>query len=198
MARCERHLVDLADVPSAHDDAARVGIGADQVERALNLIDVPAVARRPSAPLCAVHRSEITVLVRPLVPDRDVVLPQIFDVGVAFQEPQKLVDDRAQVQLLRREHREPGIEIEAHLIAEDAERARAGAIVLARAVVADRSEQIQDTASSLPTAATAEPLGGLARHRRSVALLARLPPMREQPQDHARDHHRDGQHHAPS
>src|SRR5690606_31025768 len=107
--------------------------------RALDLIDLAAVGRAPLAPLRAVDRAEIAVLVGPFVPDRDAVAAQILDVRVACEKPQELVNDRAQMQLLRREQRETFREIEPHLMTEHAERACAGAIVLARAALADRS-----------------------------------------------------------
>jgi hypothetical protein len=47
------------------------------------------------------------------------------------------VDDRAQVQLLRRDHREAVAQIEAHLMAEDGDGPRSGSIVLADALVHD-------------------------------------------------------------
>src|SRR5688572_30679705 len=118
MTRRQGHLVELTDVPGVYDDAARVRLATDQVERALDLIDVPAVRRAPGPPLRAVDRAELAVVVGPFVPDRDVVVAQILDVRVAFEEPQKLVNDRAQMKLLRREHGEARDEVEAHLIAE--------------------------------------------------------------------------------
>ena len=60
-----------------------------------------------------------------------------------LQEPQKLVDDGAQVQLLGGHQRKAGCEIEAHLIAEYAQGAGAGAVVLARAVLADVAQKIE-------------------------------------------------------
>ena len=45
--------------------------------------------------LIAVVLADGAVRVRPLVPDGDVVLVQIGDVGVALQEPQQFMDDGA-------------------------------------------------------------------------------------------------------
>ena len=47
---------------------------------------------------------------------------QIAGVGVAGQEPQKLVDDRLHVQLLGGDERKPVGQIEAHLVPEDGQR----------------------------------------------------------------------------
>src|SRR5690606_31625529 len=105
--------------------------------------DLAAVGGAPSTPLRAVDRAEIAVLVGPLVPDRHAVPVQIIDVRVAGEKPQKLVDDRAQMQLLRRHEREAFGKIEAHLITEDAERARPGAVALLSAALADRAQQVE-------------------------------------------------------
>src|SRR3546814_2261942 len=79
------------------------------------LVDMPAVRRRPGTPLGAIDGTEIDVRVRPFVPDANAVLLQIPDVRVALQEPQQLVDDRLDVQLLGREQRETLGQVEAHL-----------------------------------------------------------------------------------
>ena len=56
--------------------------------------------------MLAVDRAEIAALVGPFVPNAHAVLVEILDVGVAGQEPEQLVDDRFQVQLLGGEQRE--------------------------------------------------------------------------------------------
>ena len=89
--------------------------------------------------MLAVDRAEIAVLVGPFVPDGDTVLVEIFDVGVAAQEPEQFVDDRFQVQLLGGEQRKALGKIEAHLMAEDREGADAGAVALLHAVASTRS-----------------------------------------------------------
>ena len=50
-----------------------------------------------------VDRPEIPILIGPLVPYRDLVVVQVLDIGVALDEPQQLVDDRAQMQFLGRQ-----------------------------------------------------------------------------------------------
>src|SRR5438270_489314 len=94
------------------------------------------------APLVAVHRAELAVLVGPLVPDRHAALLQPAHVGVAAQEPQQLVDDRLQVQL-GGEQREAVLEREAHLAAEHRERASPGAVRLARAALEQLFQQVE-------------------------------------------------------
>src|SRR5690349_5735898 len=109
----QRHLVELGDVPRIHENAARVRVAAQQIDRTADLIDGFAVRSRPRAPLLTVDGTELAALVGPLVPDRNAVLVEIADVGVASQEPQELVDDRAQVQLLRRHERKALAQVEA-------------------------------------------------------------------------------------
>ena len=66
---------------------------------------------------------------------RDAALLQPAHVGVAAQEPEQLVEDRLEVQLLGGEQREAVAEVEAQLPAEHRERAGAGAVGLARAAL---------------------------------------------------------------
>src|SRR6185437_1235258 len=113
-----------------------------------------AVGRGPAAPLLAVHRAEVAVLIGPLVPDAHLVILEVTDVGIALQEPQQLVDDRAQVQLLGGDQREAVVEVEAHLPAEHAAGAGTGAVALLRAVFEHVREQVQVGLHALPSAAT--------------------------------------------
>ena len=137
VARGERHAVDLGRVPGADDLAAGGRVGVDLVDEARDLIDAAAVRPLPVAPLLAVDGAEIAILVRPFVPNADLVVLEIGDVGVALQEPQQFDDDRAQVQLLGGDEREAVGKVEAHLVAEDAQRADAGAVLLRHAFFQD-------------------------------------------------------------
>ncbi len=88
---------------------------------------VRAVRRRPGAPLLAVHRAEIAVARPPTRPRCVTPLSlQIFDVGVAGEEPEQLMHDRLQRQPLGGQHRKAGRKVEAHLVAEHRQRAGAG------------------------------------------------------------------------
>src|SRR5690606_18114298 len=64
-------------------------------------------------------------------------------VGRSGEKPDELMDDRSDMQLLRRDERKALREIETHLVAEHAERAGAGAVGLARAVVSDTAEKVE-------------------------------------------------------
>lgn len=58
------------------------------------------------APLAAVNRPQFALFVGPLVADGHPVFIQVADIRVAGKEPQKFMDDRAQVQPFRRYQRE--------------------------------------------------------------------------------------------
>ena len=133
----ERHLVYLRRVPRAHHQSARVGRLADALEQVRDLVDRAAVCCGPRAPLTAIDGAELAVLVGPLVPNGHVVVVQILDVGRPREEPEELVDDRSQMELLRRDEREPLRKVEAHLAAEERARARARAVGLVCAVFKD-------------------------------------------------------------
>src|SRR5262245_502590 len=90
----------------------------------------------------AIDRPEVAALVGPFVPDRDAVLVEIFDVGVAGQEPKQLVDDRLEMQLLGGDERKALGEIKAHLMPEHRQRAGAGAVTLLRTVGEDPLHQV--------------------------------------------------------
>src|SRR3989441_2150658 len=97
----------------------------------------------PVAPLVAVDRAELAVLVGPLVPDGNAALLQPLHVRIAAQEPQELVEDGLEVQLFRGEKRERRVELEAKLPAEDRLCAGAGAVGLARAALEHFREQVE-------------------------------------------------------
>ena len=129
----------------ARDDVAAASRGRVRicVDDLRDLVDVPAVGRRPGAPLVAVDGPEVAVGVGPLVPDRDAAVLQPLDVGVAAQEPQQLGEHRPGVHLLGGHEREALGEVEAHLVAEDAAGAGAGAVALLRPVVEDPLEEVE-------------------------------------------------------
>ena len=143
MAGRQRHLVDVGRVPGGDDQPARIRIALDHLDDMADLVDGLAVLRRPRAPLLAVDRPEVAALVGPFVPDAHAVLVEIFDVGVAGQEPEQLVDDRFEVQLLGGEQRKAVVELKAHLMAEHRERAGAGAVVLFHATAKDMFHQVE-------------------------------------------------------
>ena len=108
-----------------------------------DLVDMATIRRWPGAPLIAVNRAEIALLVGPLIPDRNTVFLEIGNIGIALQKPQQLIDDRAQMQLLGGQDRKALPQIEAHLIAENRARARSRAVAAIGAVVEHMLEKIE-------------------------------------------------------
>ena len=175
MARRQRHLVDVGDVPRRDDVPAGVGVRADRLDDLRDLVDLAAVGSRPRAPLVAVDRAEVAELVGPLVPDRDAALLEPAHVGVSAQEPEQLADDRAQVQPLGRDDGEALGEVEAHLVAEHAAGAGTRAVGLVDALRHDVVEQVEVLAHAR------EPTR---RHPRPPGHLPRMPPQPGVPPHH--------------
>src|SRR3989442_1075424 len=117
------------------------------------------------------REDEFAALVGPFVPDRDAALLEPFHVGVAAQEPQQLVDDGFEVQLFRRQEREALVQREAQLPAEQRERAGAGAVGLARAMVEHLRQQIEVVALAH---SVIEPTRSDALWKRSFGSLASI------------------------
>lgn len=143
MAGSQRHLVQLAHVPGGDDDATGIRVVLDVVHRLLDLVDDRPVSRRPGAPLGAVDRAKIAVLVGPLVPDTDTIFFQIGGIGVAVEEPEQLVNDGAQVALLGGHQREAFGQVEAHLMAEQGDGAGAGTVGLDGPLIQDLLHQVE-------------------------------------------------------
>ena len=136
MAGCERHFVDLTGVPGADDQAARVRVGLDLFNDAGNLVYGRTIRRRPGAPLHSVHRAQFAVFIGPLVPDGDSMVAQVAYVRFSLKKPQQFVDDGLEMQFLGGQRRERPAQVEAHLVAEDTQRAGAGAVRFRCALVA--------------------------------------------------------------
>ena len=92
MAGGQVHILNVGHVPSVDDDAAAVGVVFYGLDDLAYLVDVSALVVGPRAPLIAVYVSEVAIFVGPLVPYSDTIFLQVFYVGVAVEEPQKLVD----------------------------------------------------------------------------------------------------------
>ena len=138
----QRHLVELADVPGADHEAARLRVAAYLLHHAAHLVDGAAVGSGPRAPLGAVDRPEVAVGVGPGVPDVHVGLVERADVGLAAEEPQQLVDDRAQPQALGGQAGKALGEVEAHLVAEPAQDPGARAVAAPAAALEDHPDEV--------------------------------------------------------
>ncbi len=76
VARHERHLGQVGHIPSADDDAARIGVGFERVNHIADLVDVLAIRCRPATPLHTIHRTQVAVGAGPFVPNRAATLGQ--------------------------------------------------------------------------------------------------------------------------
>ena len=65
-----------------------IRIGFDHIHDLLNLIDLGSVWLWPMAPLVPVNWTEFTLVVSPLVPNRNSIFFQIGDIGFPFEEPE--------------------------------------------------------------------------------------------------------------
>ena len=108
----------------------------------IDLMNRPPVRRPPVAPLRDVDAAEVTLFIRPLVPDAHAVFVQPLHVRVAPEKPQQLVEDRFRVQLLGGQEREAVLQREACLCAEDGVSPRPGAIWLELALFQNEPEQL--------------------------------------------------------
>lgn len=132
MAGRQVHISQITDIPCADDDAARVRIVANHVDRLTDLIDRSAFVISPRTSLVTVDRPQITVRIRPFVPDAYAMLLQVTHIRIALQEPQQLVNDRFQMQSLGRKQRESLAQVESHLIPEYARCPRPCTVFLCR------------------------------------------------------------------
>ena len=143
MARGQGHLLDEGGIPGTHDVAPAVRVVLDSVDELYDLVGMASAGVGPGPPLVAVNGTEVAVLVGPLIPDADPILLEVGDVGVALQEPQELVDDAAQVQLLGRQDGKTLRQVETHLVAEQAEGTGSGPIGTLLPLVEELLQQVE-------------------------------------------------------
>jgi hypothetical protein len=136
MARRQGHLVDLADVPRRHDEAARVGVDSDPADHLVELVDRAPVGSLPLVPLLAVDRPRVRRYCSPIRPISSLRSLSGSECS-PFRNQKESVDDAFQVALFRRDKREPFLEVKAHLVAEYAQHARAGTVRFSRAALKD-------------------------------------------------------------
>ena len=90
----------------------------------------------------AIHGTQFPVRAGPFVPDGNPMLLQPVHVGVARNEPQKLIDDGLEVHFFGGQERETIGQIEAHLVAEHALGARPGAVFFHGSVFPDMLQKV--------------------------------------------------------
>src|SRR5579871_3154597 len=138
----KRHPGNVGGIPGSNDQAPGIRITPYLLHDPVDLVERFAVSEWPGPPLFSVNGAEFAILVGPFVPDAYPVLAQPAHVGFASQEPQKFVDDRLDVQLLGREQREAGGKIEAHLVTEHGDGARARAVALLDACLENSGQKV--------------------------------------------------------
>ena len=143
MAGGKVHVVEVGHVPCAHNDAARIGVVLDVVDRLRNLVDEAAVVARPRTPLIAVDVTQAAVGVGPFVPYAHAVLLKVGHIGVAAQEPQQFVDYRFEMELFGGEQGESVGEVESHLVAEHASGSGSGAVGFLDSVFEDVLQKVE-------------------------------------------------------
>jgi len=93
--------------------------------------------------LRAIDPAKIAVFVRPFVPDRYAVIIEPFDVRVAAQKPEQLVENGFRMNLFRGEQRKRIAQRTADLRAEQRISSRAGAVGFELSVFENVPEQIE-------------------------------------------------------
>src|SRR5215207_10417663 len=135
MARRKRHALDIGRVPGRHNEPAGIRIAPQGRDDQGELIDRRAVGRGPGSPLRSIDRTQIAIGIGPFIPDADAMFLKKGGVGIAADEPQKLIDDGTDVEALGGDDRKTGSKIESHLMAENRSGSGAGAVGLGRALI---------------------------------------------------------------
>ncbi len=137
------HLVQLSDVPCGNKMAAALGVLPDGAYDLVDLVDAGSVSLPPLGPLGTVNAAEIAGCIRPLIPDRDPVVVQVANIGVAFEEPEEFVDNGLGVNFFRGEEGEGLAEVETDLTPEDGIGADTGPVLPKLARLKDFPQQIK-------------------------------------------------------
>ena len=102
-----------------------------------------AIVVGPRAPLVAIDMPQIAIFIGPLIPYAHSVVLQIFNIGVACQEPQQLVYNRLQVQLFGCEQGETLLQVKTHLITKGTDSTRSGTVVFACTIVENVLQEVE-------------------------------------------------------
>ena len=142
VARRQGHFIDQSWIPCGHNQAARVGIFLDLFHHIGNLVDMATVGCGPAAPLVAVNRAQIAIFIRPFIPNGNVVVFQVFDVGIAFEKPKQLMNNRAQMQFFGSQQRKAFTQIKTHLVTKHGTRAGAGTVGFVDTIVENMAHKV--------------------------------------------------------
>ena len=100
------HVVKVCDVPRGNNVSPGVWVCFEKVHGSCDLVDEGSVVVFPGSPLGGVDRAEVTVFVRPFVPDVDVVVVEPCGISVACQEPEEFAYDTVEVDFFGGDKRE--------------------------------------------------------------------------------------------
>src|SRR3546814_15740857 len=73
--------------------SARIGVFAYLIEHLRYLVDVLAVGCGPGAPLHAIDRAQVALVIGPFVPDGNALLLKPAHIRIATQKPQQFYED---------------------------------------------------------------------------------------------------------
>ena len=146
------HLPDLVDAPS-------VGTGPTAPLIPVHMVQIAQAVTFDRQRLFPPHGIEkgfplqrqnpvtdtkfVVIAVSVVVPDMDPVIQQVFYIGIALQKPEQFVNHPFQENFLGGKQRKPSLQVETHLVAEDAARTGSGTVALHNAVLSDLTEQIE-------------------------------------------------------
>jgi len=130
-------------IPCSDEVAARFGFIPDLLDDLADLVYYPAVRGLPGPPLRAVHGAEVSFFIGPGIPYMDVIVLEVFDVGVTGEEPEEFADDAFEKDFSRGDEREAFRQVEAQLRAENAQGSGAGPVAALDALVEDSLKEIE-------------------------------------------------------
>nr|AIF08149.1 hypothetical protein [uncultured marine group II/III euryarchaeote KM3_27_D02] len=107
------------------------------------MVDYSPIRGLPCAPLFPVNGSEISVLIRPRVPDADIVLLEVANVGCARDKPEQFVDDTWPVNPLCGDRWKASSEVVSHLMSEDREGPSSSPIATLNTLAEDGLDEVQ-------------------------------------------------------
>src|SRR3546814_3192329 len=92
MAGRQGHIGYFGYVPGRYDQSARIGVFAYLIEHLRYLVDVLAVGCGPGAPLHAIDRAQVALVIGPFVPDGNALLLKPAHIRIATQKPQQFYE----------------------------------------------------------------------------------------------------------
>lgn len=135
MAGGQGHFSDFRDIPGGYYDSPAVRVVLNAVNSFGDLIYSLTICSRPTAPLVAVDRAQITFCISPFIPDAYPVLLQIGDIGIPFQKPKQFMNNGLDMDLFRCHQGEAFTQVKPHLIPERTDRAGTGTIILSNTLI---------------------------------------------------------------